>query len=121
MHEGGALTWREVIDRYHSALIDELSVRLDSEVRDAVDSAVAAALAQAGVQAAAELKRACGEARRSQVESLNQVLRRLRATGQERVPDLLAESCASYAGKVVVLLFESNQARAAAVVGLAEQ
>jgi hypothetical protein len=120
MHEGGALTWREVVDQYHSALIDEISVRLDSEVRDAVDRAVAAALAQAGAQAAAELKRACEEARRSQVEWLNQFLRRLRATGGERVLDLLAEGCASYAGKLVVLVFESNQARSAAVIGLAE-
>jgi hypothetical protein len=116
MHEGGALTWREVVDQHHSALIDEISVRLDSEVRDAV----AAALAQAGVEAAAELKRAREEARRSQVEWLNQFLRRLRATGGERVLDLLAEGCASYAGKLVVLVFESNQARSAAVVGLAE-
>jgi hypothetical protein len=120
MHEGGALTWREVVDQYHSALIDEISVRLDSEVRDAADRAVAAALAQAGVQAAAELKQACEVARRSQVEWLNQFLRRLRATGGERVLDLLAEGCASYAGKLVVLVFESNQARSASVVGFAE-
>jgi hypothetical protein len=121
MHEGGALTWREVVDRHHSALVDEISIRLDSEVRNAVERAVAAALAEAGAQAAVELKRAREEARRSQVESLNQFLRRLRAAGEQRVLDLLAEGCASYAGKLVVLVFESNQARSAAGAGLAEQ
>jgi|SRR5579863_18954 len=120
MHEGGALTWREVVDRYHSALADEISVRLDSEVRHAVDRAVAAAIAEAAAQTTVELKRAREEARRSQVESLNQFLRRLRATGEERVLDLLAEGCTSYAGKVVVLVFESNQARSAAGLGRAE-
>jgi hypothetical protein len=121
MHEGGALTWREVVDQHHSALVDEISIRLDSEVRHAVARAVAAALAEAGVEAATELKRACEEARRSQVDSLNQFLRRLRAAGEERVLDLLAEGCASYAGKLVVLVFESNQARSAAGVGLQER
>jgi hypothetical protein len=121
MHEGGALTWREVVERHHSALVDEISVRLDSEVHEAVERAVAAALAEAGVKAAADVKRAREDARQSQVESLNQFLRRLRAAGEERVLDLLAEGCASYAGKLVVLVFESNQARSAAGVGLAEQ
>jgi len=114
MHEGGALTWREVVDKYHSALIDELSVRLDSAVRDAVDRAVAAEHSQA----VARIERACDDARRSRVESLNQVLRRLRTTGQEHILELLAEGCASYAEKVVVLVFESNQARCAARAGI---
>jgi hypothetical protein len=121
MHEGGAVSWREVVDRYHSALAEEISVRLDSEVKDAADRAVAAALAEAGVKAGAELKRACEEARRAQVESLNQFLRRLRTTAEGRVLDLLAEGCASYAGKLVVLVFESNQARSAAGAGLTER
>jgi hypothetical protein len=107
MHESGALTWREVVDKYHSGLIDELSVRLDSDLRDAVSQAVSAALDQA----AAERKQACDEARRSLVESLNQVLRRLRTAGQEHILALVAEGCAPYAGQLVVLVFESNQAR----------
>src|ERR1022692_121223 len=111
MHESGALTWREVVDRSHSALVDELSVRLDSDLRDAVSEAVAAALAQANAQAALELKQASDEARRAQVESLNQVLRRLRTTGQEHILELVAEGCASCARHLVVLVFESNQAR----------
>ena len=74
MHEGGALTWREVVEKHHSALVDELSVRLDSDLREAVSRAVAAERSQAAVR----LRLECDEARRSQVESLNQVLRRLR-------------------------------------------
>jgi hypothetical protein len=99
MHEGGALTWREVVDKYHSGLMDELSVRLDSDLRQAVSEAVS-------------------EARRSQVESLNQVLRRLRTTGQEQVLKLVVEACAPFAGQLVVLVFESNQARSAAGFGM---
>jgi hypothetical protein len=114
MHEGGALTWREVVDRYHSVLVDELSVRIDSELRDAVDRAVAAERSQAEIQ----LRQEGDDARRAQVESLNQVLRRLRTTGEDRVLEIAAESCASYAGKVVVLLFESNQAWCAASAGI---
>jgi hypothetical protein len=99
MNEGGALTWREVVDRYHSGLVDELSGRLDSDLRDAVSRAVA-------------------EARRSQVESLNQVLRRLRTAGEEHILKLVAEGCAPFAGQLVVLVFESNQARSVAGSGL---
>jgi hypothetical protein len=60
----------------------------------------------------------CDDARRSQVESLNQVLRRLRAASEEHVLELAAESCASYAEKVVVLVFENNQASCAASAGV---
>src|SRR5580700_11386523 len=114
MHEGGSLTWQEVVEKYHSGLLDELSVRLDSDLRNAVSEAVAAERLQAG----ATLKQACEEARRSQVESLNQVLRRLRSTGQEQVLDLVAEGCAPFARHLVVLVFESNQARSVALAGI---
>jgi hypothetical protein len=114
MHEGGARTWREVMDKYHSALVDDLAVSVDSDVRDAVSRAIVAERSQAGIQ----LKRECDDARRAQVESLNQVLRRLRTTGEDRILELAAESCASYAEKVVVLVFESNQARCAASAGI---
>jgi len=114
MHEGGALTWREVVDKYHFGLIDELSVRLDSDLQYAVTEAVAAERTQVGDA----LKQAVAEARRSQVESLNQVLRRLRTTGQEGVLRLVAEGCASFAGQLVVLVFESSQARSAAACGI---
>ncbi len=108
MPDGGDVSWREVVDRYHSGLIDELSIHLDSERRQAAAQAAAAERAQAN----------------SQVECLNQVLRRLRVAGEEQVLQLLAEGCAQHAGKLVVLVFESNQsaknqARVAASAGLA--
>lgn len=102
MHEGGALTWREVVERHHADLVDELSVRLDSALRDAV---------------AAERSQA-EEARRLHVEALNQALRRLRTTGENQVLNLLAESCAPYVERLVVLVFENNQARCAASAGI---
>jgi hypothetical protein len=103
MQEGGALSWREVVDRHHSGLIDELSAHLDSAAREAAAQARSAA--------------------RSDVERLNQVLRRLRAAGDEQVLTILAEGCAPYAEKLVVLVFESghsgkNQARVAARAGV---
>jgi hypothetical protein len=110
----GALTWREVMAKHHSALVDELSGHLDSEVRQAVSNAVSAADSRAAVQ----LEQACESARRSQVESLNQVLRRMRLTGEEQVLQLAAEGCTPYAAQLVVLVFESSQARCAASHGL---
>jgi hypothetical protein len=118
MQEGGSLTWREVVDKYHSGLIDELSLRFDSDLRDAVSHAVSQAVAAERTEAVAALKQACEEARRSQVESLNQVLRRLRTTGQEQLLHLVAEGCAPFAGRLVVLVFENNQARSAAILGI---
>jgi hypothetical protein len=114
MQEGGASTWREVVERHHNALVDELSERLDSDLREAMDVAVSAERAKA----ATELKRACEEARGSQSETLNRFLRRLRATSEVRVPELVAESCAAHAEKLVVLVFENDQARSAASFGI---
>jgi hypothetical protein len=104
MPDGGA-AWREVIDQHHSRLIDELSTCLDSERREA------AAQAAAGERARAT----------AQIECLNQVLRRMRAAGEAQVLHLLAEGCAPCAERLVVLVFESNQTRAAAGAGLSAQ
>jgi hypothetical protein len=79
-------------------------------VRDAVSSAISAEHSKVSAQ----LKQACDGARRSQVESLNQILRRLRATSEEQVLELAARGCAPYVEQLVVLVFESNQARCAA-------
>lgn len=85
MHEPGAAGWGEVIAKHHSALQDELSARLDSEVRDV---------------------------RRLYGESLNQALRRLRLINdEEQVLQILRASCETHAGQSVVLVFENNQAR----------
>jgi hypothetical protein len=102
MNESGALTLREVVEKHHAGLIDELSVRLDSALRDA---------------AAVERSQA-EEARRSQMEALNQVLRRLRTAEEDQVLELVAEGCAACAERLVVLVFESNQVRCVARAGI---
>jgi hypothetical protein len=68
MPDGGALTWREVVDKHHSALLDELSAHMVSELKNAVARAVAAERSEAN----ANLARACDDARRTRTESLNQ-------------------------------------------------
>lgn len=117
MQEGGAQTWRDLVERHHLALLDELTARLDSELSHAVSEAVAAERSRTSEQ----IERAREESGRSRVESLNQLLRRLRAADAEQVLPLLAEGCAPYTEQLVVLVFESNQARAVAAFGISNQ
>ena len=110
MHEAGALTWRDVVERHHSSLVYELSERLDSDLNDAVSRAVAAERSQASDQLG--LTRA--EVSRTQAESLNQALRRMRqANGDQQILQALVESIGPYAASAVVLVFENSQARVA--------
>ena len=114
MHEAGALTWRDVVERHHSSLVYDLSERLDSDLNDAVSRAVAAERSQASDQLG--LTRA--EVSRTQAESLNQALRRMRqANGDQQILQALVESIVPYAASAVVLVFENNQARVAASGG----
>jgi hypothetical protein len=111
---GYSVTWREIVEKHQSALIDDLSARLDSDVSDAVNKALAAERVRAETQLAV----ACVEAKTSQAEVLNQSLRRLReATGEEHILRTLCESCAPFADLLVVLVFENNQARVVASRG----
>ncbi len=111
---GNSLTWEEIVLTHHSALIDALSARLDSDQKRAVAEALAAERARAETQTAL----ACVEAKTSQAESLNQSLRRLReAAGEEHILRTLCESCAPFADLLVVLVFENNQARVVASRG----
>jgi hypothetical protein len=112
MHDGrGTLTWRDVMEKHHAALTDELAVCLDSDFRDAVSRAVDAERSQTSGQIA----RACDEARRLQSEFLNQTLRRLRqGISEEQILELLNEGCAACSERSVVLVFENGHARAAA-------
>ena len=113
MQESGAPGWRELIGKHHSAMVDEISDRLDSEVRTAV------ALERS--QHSHHLARAREDARRSHAEQLNLALRRLRDAGTvEQVLRHLAESCSQHASRVVVLVFEDNQGRAVATKGIPE-
>src|ERR1700730_11001438 len=90
------LTWREIVEKHHSSLVDELSRRLDSDLEDAVSRALASERSQSRGQ----LTLACDQARRSQAEVLNQSLRLLRqADGEEHILQTLSESCAPYADR----------------------
>lgn len=111
---GNNLTWEEIVLNHHSTLVDALSARLDSDVKQAVAEALAAERARAETQLAV----ACVEAKTSQAELLNQSLRRLReANGEEHILRTLCESCAPFADLLVVLVFENNQARVVASRG----
>jgi hypothetical protein len=112
-------TWREIVDHHHAALVDELTRRLDSDLDSARREAAELAAASERSHAAAEMTVACEHARRSQAELLNQSLRRLRqSSAEEQILQTLAETCAHYAEMSVVLVFENNQARAAASHGI---
>jgi hypothetical protein len=114
MHEGGALTWRDVVERHHSTLVYELAEQLDADLKDAVSRAVAAERSHASDQIA----RTRDEVSRNQAESLNQALRRMRqANGDQQILQTLIENIAPYAASAVVLVFENNQARVAAKTG----
>ena len=114
MHEAGALTWRDVVERHHTTLVYELSERLDSDLKEAVSLAIAAERSLASDQ----LARTREEVSRAQAESLNQALRRMRqANGDQQILQALVENIAPYAAFAVVLVFENNQARVAASGG----
>ncbi|HVW86826.1 MAG TPA: hypothetical protein VHB50_19205 [Bryobacteraceae bacterium] len=118
MHDVGALTWREVVDRHHSSLVDELTNRLDSEIQDAVSRSVA----KERTQAAEQVSRAIEDTRRVVVETLNQLLRRLRDSAAEMaVLQILAEGTAAFARRVVVLSVDNNQVRSIASRGIDEE
>ena len=114
MHEGPTLTWREVVDKYQSTMVDELGA--------AVDSLIAAEREAESIRAAAERERV----KLATAESLNQIVRRIRQSATESaVLELLAEATSPYAGRAVVLSIENNQegkseARAAARRGVSE-
>ncbi len=106
--------WREIVEGHHSRLVDELSTCLDSDLRNAVERAVAAERERAE----GHLALACEQTRRSQAESLNQKLRRLRqAAPEQNIFEILSESCAEYTDSVVVLVFENGHARVTACHG----
>jgi hypothetical protein len=114
MHEAGALTWRDVVERHHSTLVYELSERLDSDLKDAISNAIALERSQASDQ----LARTREEVSRAQAESLNQALRRMRqAIGDGQILQSLVENIAPYSALAVVLVFENNQAHVAASGG----
>ena len=112
MQETGASNWREVVEKHHRGLIDELSGLIDSDLRAAVSGAIAQALAEERSRTADQIERARTEARDSQIESLNRSLRGLRGAGEEEVPDLVVRGAsAQCAKKVVFLVFDRDHAQ----------
>lgn len=111
--------WRQVVERHHAALLNELGPRFEADVASAVFQAVTQAITDERAQSAGQLERARAQARSTQAESLNQVMRRLRAASENELLDLLARSAASNgASQVVVLLFENGQAQVVASQGI---
>ncbi len=97
--------WRGIFEKHQTALAADLSQFLETSVRDAVAAAVLEERSHAGRRTA----RACEEARRSQAESLNQALRRLRLANTERASlEILNETCTPWAERAVVMVFSGD-------------
>jgi hypothetical protein len=126
MHDSGTVDWRDVAQKHHSAMVDELSTSFDSRLQRELSSALHdfsialdAERAKASNLLAVASAEASNTARRAQAESLNQALRRLRAAEtRQEILNVLSENTAPYCTQSVVLLFETSQARIAAARGL---
>jgi hypothetical protein len=117
--QGTVLNWRDVVEKNHCELVAELTASLDSSIEAAVSEAVTAALAEERSRFRENVDQVVSEARIAQVESLNQLLRRLRNAGEADIFDnLLRGAVANCAAQVVVLSFENNQARVVASYGV---
>jgi hypothetical protein len=128
MQDGRGQSWREILDRHHTALVDDLGTQFDREMELKVSAVTAAEQERAANELASERERleaeftqtlsgerarAAEESRLRLSESLNQTLRRIRHTAAEHEAlQLLLED--SPADRAVVLLIENNQARLAA-------
>lgn len=206
MHDGGAAGWREIVDRSHARLVDELGARIDLDRARAIEIAVAAERERAARHLQSELaklnhqldsererlnsefaalrehastelssererarkeldsarqelasvreasRKECDAAvenarrelgserdrtrsevadasakarlatRQATAEALNQALRRIRqTTTTEATLDALADLASSCSQRLVVLVFENNQARVAAARGIRDR
>ena len=105
MHDSQTLTWREVVEKYHSTLVDELTATLDSAF-DAERTRSSAEIERVLRDAASEMERG----RREITESHNQDVRRLKqADSRPAIFELLVELAHVHASRVVVLAIESGQ------------
>jgi hypothetical protein len=111
--QDGVVTWREVVERHHGALVDDLTLRLDSEIQ----KAVAHAVRKEQERAVTQIERA----RRTTAESLNQTMRLIRQSAAEAPAlQLLADGSAPYAQRAVVLLIENNHAKSLSTRGVTD-
>jgi hypothetical protein len=111
--QDGVVTWREVVERHHGALVDDLTLRLDSEIQ----KAVAHAVRKEQERAVTQIERA----RRTTAESLNQTMRLIRQSAAEAPAlQLLADGSAPYSQRAVVLLIENNHAKSLSTRGVTD-
>jgi len=105
MHESQTLAWRDVIEKYHSTLVDELGSSLDSAF-DAERTRSAAEIERVRRDAASQIERLQTEI----VENYNQSVRRLQqAPSPSAIFELLAELAHAHAARVVVVSVQSGQ------------
>lgn len=108
MHDSQTLAWRDVIEKYHSTLVDELGATLDSAF-DAERTRSTAEIERVRRDTALEIERLGREI----VENYNQNVRRLKqADSPSAIFELLAEFAHAHASRVVVLPVQSGQAAA---------
>jgi hypothetical protein len=111
MNHGGSLSLREVVEKHHAALVDELAGHLDSQLQAAREETSANERQQAASEIELVRLRSARETRLSTAESLNQTLRRIRqGIDEAEVLGILLESTSPYAHQAVVLRVENNQA-----------
>jgi hypothetical protein len=107
-------SWRGLLEKHHSVLVEELGRAIEAERRDA---AVEAAESERS-RAAGRLEAARTEARRLETEAVHQSVRRLRLASESReILRFLNENTSPWAQRSVVLVFENNQAVMVAVRG----
>ena len=123
MSASGVANWREIVERHRTSLMDDLAAHLDTEIRDAVASAVLAerqiALERVETAKREATAKAVEKTRRLIAESLNQSLRRFRhLPAQGPVYQLLVDASAPYASQVAVAVVEGETFRVVASRGL---
>ena len=107
-------TWRAVFDKHYSALVDEVSSRLDSQLEESVARVTAAERDKAEPRQIGE--RTPGHSGSPESDLAADAA----GASQIAVLELLADGTSPWAGKMVVLSFENNQARVLAVRELNE-
>jgi hypothetical protein len=111
MDDSSALSWREIVEKHQAAMVEEITVRLDSQLQRAILHAVESERASAS--------ESVERTRVETAEFLNQALRRLRqVAARSGVLELLAESSARYSEQTAVLSIHNHQCQLSASRGL---
>jgi hypothetical protein len=73
MNAGEALTWREALDKHFAAMVDELALRIDSDLETARGETAAQERSAAALQLAEAKEKAASEAEASRAESIREL------------------------------------------------